>query len=74
MASNEDQIKSCVCVVCFNSTTSLAKEVGKAHCCSSCSNYVHVFCGEGKKQEEGYGQNITCSNCIKRKKSKFYFL
>ena len=45
------------------------KEVGTAHKCIKCQNFVHVFCGDGNEEEEGYGQQITCFLCAKKDKT-----
>lgn len=45
-----------VCHVCSNVTSG-------AHECVVCKRKVHMICGEGTGQE-GYGQKVTCNNCI----------
>jgi hypothetical protein len=41
------------------------EEVGVAHKCTSCKQYVHLICGvPDKDSEEGYGQKLTCSHCL----------
>ena len=48
-----------ICHVCM-------QEVGTAHKCRNCHNNIHIFCGI-KIGEEGYGQEVICSNCSKKK-------
>ena len=47
-----------VCWVCN-------EEVGDAHQCAGCKRNVHIFCGEPLEEEEGYGQKIICSFCLR---------
>ena len=49
-----------LCVFC-------KREVGNAHKCILCDEFVHVFCGEGNEEEEGYGQAIKCFVCLGKK-------
>ena len=44
-----------LCHVCSN-------EVGVAHRCRNCNQFVHLICGR-PLDEEGYGQNIICYSC-----------
>ena len=47
--------------------------VGNAHQCVICKNYVHVFCGEPvDSDDEGYGQKLNCSCCLKQEGSFSY--
>ena len=43
------------CGVCGN-------EVGKAHKCMTCQEFVHIFCGK-QIGSEGYGQHCICKHC-----------
>ena len=48
------------CCVC-------TREVGGAHKCKKCKKAVHVICGVGDEEEEGYGQKVICNNCLQSK-------
>lgn len=49
-----------ICPVCGN-------EVGSAHRCKKCFQYVHIICGVSSEDDEaeGYGQSTICKNCSK---------
>ena len=47
-----------ICPVCGN-------EVGSAHSCRKCCQYVHIICGVSSEDDEGYGQSTICKNCSK---------
>jgi hypothetical protein len=39
-------------------------ECDGAHWCLVCNRRVHVICGEHDPEAEGFGQPVTCRNCI----------
>lgn len=48
------------CVIC-------EKETSEAHKCSDCNKYVHVICGESSENDEGFGANVICKICLRKK-------
>lgn len=46
-----------------------SKEVGVAHRCRNCKQFVHLICGH-PLEEEGYGQDVICFSC--KDKGKYF--
>ena len=40
--------------------------VEEAHKCILCKKNVHMFCGKGNEDEEGFEQNVFCFVCLKK--------
>lgn len=49
-----------ICVIC-------EKETSEAHKCSDCNKCVHVICGESSENDEGFGANVICNICLRKK-------
>ena len=57
-AEKKDEIKV-YCAIC-------EKESSGTHNCSVCDQFVCAICGSCSEDGEGFRQNVTCDNCVRK--------